>query len=324
MSFFDNDDKSLEYYSHKETEEIDQENFIKYNYNNDFDFNDNNLDFYYKCEALKPNNNLNKNSSNNKNETEDNTNYTKNDSSFNLNNNQNAESNIIKIIKVDIYKDKEKKKEIKDKKLTNQGRKKKEESMNCDTKRNKYAKDNIFRKIKTNSFNKFLINYINEKIKCVYGKQKYLVRKFNKTLVTDVSIPFNINLFNSKIRNLLNQEISNKYSTVELDKNKMILIELEKNSEFNEFLNYSVNDIYFNIFLSDNYKEIISNDFKVDKKDIEFENITGIIEELREQGEDEEYLEKFKYYAYNIKELMNKSKQRKQRITKIDINSNDN
>jgi len=324
MSFFDNDDKSLEYYSHKETEEIDQENFIKYNYNNDFDFNDNNLDFYYKCEALKPNNNLNKNSSNNKNETEDNTNYTKNDSSFNLNNNQNAESNIIKIIKVDIYKDKEKKKEIKDKKLTNQGRKKKEESMNCDTKRNKYAKDNIFRKIKTNSFNKFLINYINEKIKCVYGKQKYLVRKFNKTLVTDVSIPFNINLFNSKIRNLLNQEISNKYSTVELDKNKMILIELEKNSEFNEFLNYSVNDIYFNIFLSDNYKEIISNDFKVDKKDIEFENITGIIEELREQGEKEDYLKSFKYYAYNINELMDESKQRRRRITKIDINSNDN
>ena len=265
-----------------------------------------------------------------------------NDSTINMNNTSSNESNNFSInikeegeitveyqsISIDNQEEKRKKKgkkkEIKEKKHTNQGRKKKNEAMKCNTKRNKYAKDNIFRKMKTNFFNKFLINYINEKIKCVYKKQKYLVRKFNKALVTDVSILFNIDLFNSKIRNLLNQKISDKYSTVELDENKMILIKLEKNPEFNEFLDNSVNDIYFNLFLNDNYKEIISNDFKIDKEEIDFENITGIIEELREQGEDEEYLEKFKYYAYNIKELMNKSKQRKQRITKIDINSNDN
>ena len=217
-----------------------------------------------------------------------------------------------------------KKKEIKDKKLTNQGRKKKEEAMNCNTKRNKYAKDNIFRKIKTKFLNKFLVSYINEKINCVYKKQKYLVRKFNKALVTDVSILFNIDLFNSRIRNLLNQEISDKYSTIELDENKMILRELEKNPEFGEFLDYSVNDIYFNLFLNDNYKEIISNDFKIDKEKIDFENITGIIEELREQGEDEEYLDRFKYYAYNINELMDESKKRSQRKPKININPNDN
>ena len=143
-------------------------------------------------------------------------------------------------------------------------------------------------------------------------------------MVTDVSILFNIDLFNSKIRNLLNQKISDKYSTVELDENKMILIKLEKNPEFNEFLDNSVNDIYFNLFLNDNYKEIISNDFKIDKEEIDFENITGIIEELREQGEDDEYLDRFKYYAYNINELMDKSKKRKGRIPKININSNDN
>ena len=196
--------------------------------------------------------------------------------------------------------------------------------MNCNTKRNKNAKDNIFRKIKTKFLNKFLVSYINEKINCVYKKQKYLVRKFNKALVTDVSILFNIDLFNSRIRNLLNQEISDKYSTIELDENKMILIELEKNPEFNEFLDYSVNDIYLNLFLNDNYKEIISNDFKIDKEEIEFENITGIIEELREQGEDDEYLDRFKYYADNINELMDESKKRSQRKTKININSNDN
>ena len=256
-------------------------------------------------------------------------NTTLNDNNISINLKEEKEEGEITDVCVDNQKKKKKKrerrkKEIKDKKPTNQGRKKKEEAMNCKTKRNKKAKDNIFRKLKTKFFNKFLVSYINEKIKCVYKKQKYLVRKYNKDLVKDVSILFNIDLFSSKIRNLLNQEISDQYSTVELDENKMILKELEKNPEFGEFLDYSVNDIYFNLFLNDNYKEIISNDFKIDKEEIEFENITGIIEELREKGEDEEYLDRFKYYAYNINVLMDESKKRKRRKTKININSNDN
>ena len=197
MSFYD--EKNLDNYSHKQTEEINQEYFIKYKYNNDFnfDYNDDNLEIYYNYNFLKPNNNYSniyplynyQNEYINKNEKNDNTYKTKNDTNKNLNNNQNEENNDIKIIEFGRYKSKKKK--VKGKKPTNQGRKKKEKAMNCKTKGNKYAKDNIFRKIKTNFFNKFLISYINEKIKCVYKKQKYLVRKFNKALVTDVSIQFN-------------------------------------------------------------------------------------------------------------------------------------
>ena len=206
-------------------------------------------------------------------------------------------------------KEKEKEKEIKN---TNQGRKTKIEAMNCETKRNKFAKDNIFRKIKTNFLNKFLVGYGNINIFSFYQKQKYLIRKFNKALVTDVSIQFNIDLFNSKIRDLLNQEISNKYKTIDLEVNKAILKSLEKNPEFNEFLNRSINEIY-SLFINDNYKEIISNDFNIDKEKIDFENLAGTIEELREQGYDEIYLETFKYYAQNINLLMDKSKKRSPR-----------
>ena len=205
-----------------------------------------------------------------------------------------------------------KKKQEKKIKNTNKGRKTKIDAMNCVTKRNKFAKDNIFRKIKTNFFNKFLVSYGNKKIDSFYQKQKYLIRKFNKALVTDVSIQFNIDLFNSKIRDLLNQEISNKYLTIDLDINKAILKSLEKNPEFNEFLNSSVNEIY-SLFINDNYKEIISNDFNIDKEKIYFENLAGTIEELREQGYDEIYLETFKYYAKNIHLLMDKSKKRSTR-----------
>ena len=205
------------------------------------------------------------------------------------------------------------------------GRKKKNVEINNDneTKRDKSAKDNIARKIKARFLNIFIVNLLNIIIKSVFGKQKYLIRKFNNALVTDVSIQFNLDLLNSKIRNLLNQDISNKYKTVGLNKNKSILNCLEKNPEFNEILNYSVNKIY-SLFINDNYKEIISNDFNIDKEEIFFENINGKIEELREEGNDEEYLKKFKYYAQNINKLFDKSKKRKPKKTKININSNEN
>ena len=161
------------------------------------------------------------------------------------------------------------------------------------------------------------------KIKSVFGKQIYLVRKFNKALVTDVSIQFNLDLFNSPIKNLLNQNNSNKYSTVGLNKNKSILTSLEKNLEFNKILNITVNEIY-SLFINDNYKEIISNIFNIDKKEIYFENITGKIIELKEKGEEEEYIENFKRFVYNINELFDKSKKRKSRKPKTNINSNDN
>ena len=229
-------------------------------------------------------------------------------------------------VKIIESKKKENNEEIKSNKKPKRGRHPKNVPKNNDnnTKRNKYAKDNIARKIKTNFFNIFIVNLLNIIIKSVYGKQIYLVRKFNQQLVTDVSIEFNLDLFNSKIRNLLNQEISNKYKKIELDNNKKILNCLEKNLEFNKILNITVNEIY-SLFINDNYKEIISNVFNIDKKEIYFENVTGKIIELKEKGEEEKYIENFKDFAYNIYLVFDKSKKRKQRKKyKKNIISNDN
>ena len=229
-------------------------------------------------------------------------------------------------VKIIESKKKENNEEIKSNKKPKRGRHPKNVPKNNDnnTKRNKYAKDNIARKIKTNFFNIFIVNLLNIIIKSVYGKQIYLVRKFNQQLVTDVSIEFNLDLFNSKIRNLLNQEISNKYKKIELDNNKKILNCLEKNFEFNKILNITVNEIY-SLFINDNYKEIISNVFNIDKKEIYFENVTGKIIELKEKGEEEKYIENFKDFAYNIYLVFDKSKKRKQRKKyKKNIISNEN
>ena len=217
------------------------------------------------------------------------------------------------------------KNEIINNKKPKRGRKKKNIAIINDneTKRGKFAKDNIARKIKNKFYNKFFVKYINKKIFSDFGYQIYLVRPFSYDLVTDVSIEFNLDLFNSPIKNLLNQKNSIKHKRVGLYENKRILRNLEKNPDFIEFLNISVNEIY-SLFINDNYKEIISNDFNIDKEEIDFENITGTIEDLRKQGYKEKYIERFKYFAYNINSVFDKSKKRKQKKLKININSNKN
>ena len=258
--------------------------------------------------------------------TDDDNNSTRNITNNDKKSKNNQEEEEIYDANIDESMKEEKKEyEIKNNKNQKRGRTNKNEAINNDnnTKRDKNAKDNIARKIKASFFNMFLVNLLNIIIKIYFGKQKYLVRKFNKALVTNVSIQFNLDLFNSPIKNLLNQNNSNKYSTVGLNKNKSILTSLEKYSEFHEILNMTVNEIY-SLFINDNYKEIISNIFNIDKKEIYFENITGKIKELKEQEEEEEYIERFKFFAYNINEVFDKSKKRKPKNSKSNINLNEN
>ena len=295
--FIMNNDNIFEHFS-----EVKEDNYIQSNIKTDYEI---------KSEEIK--------------EIYMNKNDIANNSTRNItDNDKNQEDEEILDTKLDDSKEDEKNEnEIKNNKIL--GRKKKNVAINNDnkTKRDKFAKDNIARKIKTNFINKFLVNLINIIIKIVFGKQIYLIRKFNKALVTNVSIQFNLDLFNSPIKNLLNQNNSNKYSTVGLNKNKSILTSLEKNLEFNKILNMTVDEIY-SLFINDNYKEIISNIFNIDKKEIYFENITGKIKELKEQEEEEEYIERFKFFAYNINEVFDKSKKRKPKNSKSNINLNEN
>ena len=295
--FIMNNDNIFEHFS-----EVKEDNYIQNNIKTDYEI---------KSEEIK--------------EIYMNKNDIANNSTRNItDNDKNQEDEEILDTKLDDSKEDEKNEnEIKNNKIL--GRKKKNVAINNDnkTKRDKFAKDNIARKIKAIFINNFIVNLINIIIKIVFGKQIYLIRKFNKALVTNVSIQFNLDLFNSPIKNLLNQNNSNKYSTVGLNKNKSILTSLENNLEFNKILNITVNEIY-SLFINDNYKEIISNIFNIDKKEIYFENITGKIKELKEQEEEEEYIERFKFFAYNINEVFDKSKKRKPKNSKSNINLNEN
>ena len=251
------------------------------------------------------NNSSNPNFSNNINESQSQNNF--------LGNEGQGKEYILAIELVNENKKNEKIKKIK------RGRKTKEESKTSNSKRNKYAKDNIFRKIKANFINDFIINLINANIKSVFGYQKYLVRKFNREIVTDATIQFNLILFNLQLRNLLNKNISDKYTTVNSDANKEILEKLEKNEKFDKILNFTIKEAY-EIFLSEDYEEVILREFEIDKNNITFNNMKGVITKLREEeNEDDVYLRKLEHYFINIYSLMDESKIRKQRKEKLKL-----
>ena len=79
----------------------------------------------------------------------------------------------------ELKKDERNENEIKNNKNPKRGRKNKNEAINNDnnTKRNKYAKDNIARKIKASFFNYFIVNLLNIIIKSVYGKTNLSCKK---------------------------------------------------------------------------------------------------------------------------------------------------
>jgi len=280
------------------------------------------LESIYKDKnALK---NYNKYNSNN-----NSTNNTSNNN-FSININESTKEENRKIVGVELLKPKKKKRKNKNKKdknennqnekakNTNQGRKTKEESKTSTSKRNKFAKDNIFHKMKTYIF-EFIINLINAKIKCVFKNQKYLIRKFNKEILRDVTIGFNIKLFKLKLRNLLNKNISDKYTTVNSNANKEILEKLEMNENFDKILNFTVKEAY-EIFLSEDYEEIIIKEFEIDKCNIKFNNMKGVINKLRdEENEDDVYLRELEYYFLHIDLLMDENKIRKQRKEKLKL-----
>jgi len=283
-----------------------------------FDSTMENLDNKISEIILNPSNNSTNNNTN------PNFSTNNNDSQNIFNENEDGEKELI--IEIEEVKPKKKNKKNKNKKdesekikNTNQGRKTKEESKTSNSKRNKYAKDNIFRKIKANFINDFIINLINANIKSVFGYQKYLVRKFNREIVTDVTIKFNLILFNLQLRNLLNKNISDKYTTVNSDANKEILEKLEKNEKFDKILNFTIKEAY-EIFLSEDYEEVILREFEIDKNNITFNNMKGVITKLREEeNEDDVYLRDLEHYFINIYSLMDESKIRKQRKEKLKL-----
>ena len=145
------------------------------------------------------------------------------------------------------------------------GRKTKQKNSSFNTIRSKFAKDNIIRKIKTHFINNFLINLINILIKEKLNKN-YIIRKLRNEISRDITIKYNIYLFNQTLEQLYSSEISNQFkSIIRKSANKKIINQIKKEDFFNKFLNIKVKDIY-NIYINKNCKEILKKNYDIQDK----------------------------------------------------------
>ena len=160
-------------------------------------------------------------------------------------------------------------------------------------KKRKNDNDNIRSKIKNNLF-KFAFAGLNDLIYQQYGgKQKMLFRKLEyKDIRKRIYIK---ELLQKKFYEIiLDNNITPKYSVVDLELNKKHLkkLDLTDNSNVSNFLNLTMKVIYNNYFLNKKHEK---NYFLNQKKKIIY--FDDFIQKLKTHNEDEYYIEKFKKVA---------------------------
>ena len=181
-----------------------------------------------------------------------------------------------------------------------------EENINIHSKK---SKDNIIRKIKVHSF-KFAKNLINNCIKHEFGKfSRKKIRSIKGELISDITINFNIEFFNSTLERIFSNPINQKYKNTDLNQNIIEITKIRQSKEAkltNELLDSTFNDIY-DMFI--NYeKEKNENKFF---KHIKKSNIKSLNEFLKDENpKDNEYINNLRYCAINIKQFFNQKKAR--------------
>ena len=160
-------------------------------------------------------------------------------------------------------------------------------------KKRKNDNDNIRSKIKNNLF-KFAFACLNDLIYQQYGGyQKMLFRKLEyKDIRKRIYIK---ELLQKKFYEIiLDNNITPKYSVVDLELNKKHLkkLDLTDNSNVSNFLNLTMKVIYNNYFLNKKHEK---NYFLNKKQDIIY--FDDFIQKLKTHNEDEYYIEKFKKVA---------------------------
>ena len=135
---------------------------------------------------------------------------------------------------------------------------------------NKFEPFNIRSKIKNNFF-KFLISFLNDKIRKIFGYQIIKFRKLNYNFINIRNIKENYLLLNKKIKDILGLDISKKYKIK--DENQNIITLNKIYPHLSEYLDLKFEDFYKQYFL----KKYSSNDKKSKTKD--FYNFINSVKE---------------------------------------------
>jgi len=172
------------------------------------------------------------------------------------------------------------------------GRKKKNDSR--ERKRNQFCADNLMHRLKTLFYQKFLITFINEKIKKVFNEQKYQIIKINSDLIKDIKSLLNLKLLEITLKEFLSNKISIKFYRKNTDHNIIQmekLLESDYKDEFKIILNTQILEFY-NIFIS-------KDSFNIIKKKYGFEFNSNYITLINKLNETFEYKEKLKKFCLN-------------------------
>ena len=197
------------------------------------------------------------------------------------------------------------------------GRKKKRDDENIivnDNKKEhtKNSVDNMIRKIKVHSM-KFAKKLVNNCIKKDFGKlTRKKIRSIKEILISDITIKFNIEFFNSTLERIFSNPINNKYKGKDLNQNiieiKKIKEELQKGKLTKELLNKTLKEVY-DIFVN---SEKEKNKKKL-KEYGKMPNTKTLNEFLlsEKKNNDTNYIEELKKWAINIYDYFDPEKARK-------------
>ena len=174
------------------------------------------------------------------------------------------------------------------------GRKKKRNSSNF---HDKSEKGNIRSKIK-NKYHKFIIDFLNEQIRKINnGRQKVKFRTIDYNITNIRNKKENCNLLKIKIKDLLSNNISNKYGKPK-EQNKKTL---EKTySELKFYYEKTYEYFYTNYFLMNNHPKEFSNkiDFFNDFVKKEKQKELNKIDKIHENNEEEKKKQKIRNENY--------------------------
>ena len=193
-------------------------------------------------------------------------------------------------------------------KIGKQGRNKKNKKYTKEKQHNKFEINNIIMKIKRKVLNNS-VEYINKKLKKNEKMKGIKLKKIEKSIIAVCEKQQNLNLLETKLKDLLSNELSSKYTTIKDKKNfnkeQIDKILKKDDPELNEILNKTLNDM-INLYV----QEKVENDLYEGFSRIE-DDKKEIISMYENDGED--YFNKYKEIAQKLKQIFIERKSNKKK-----------
>ena len=181
-------------------------------------------------------------------------------------------------------------------------------------KHNKFSKDNLTRKLKVKLFDAIL-NYINQSffpikfitsnnfVKNINNEQQFFV-KINQEIIKNINVKENLNLLNTKLKDIFSNEVSIKKASFGLNYNKYLINKIYKEKQQHKVIS----------ILEMTFLECLEQ-FRGTKKNDKLKGLEEfykkMIIEFKNIGEEKEYIYQFQNFVKNFENYYKNKKGRK-------------